>query len=65
LIKRLGYMAQIVYISTNPVMPGVVKIGKTDQADVIGRAKELFTTGVPVPFDCVYACEAFRTCIRG
>jgi hypothetical protein len=50
-------MAQIVYILTNPVMPGVVKIGKTDKEDVTKRAKELFTTGVPVPFDCVYACE--------
>jgi hypothetical protein len=38
-------------------MPDVVKIGKTDRADVMDRVKELFTTSVPVPFDCVYACE--------
>jgi hypothetical protein len=37
-------------------MPGVVKIGKTDREEVRSRVKELFTTGVPVPFDCVYAC---------
>jgi hypothetical protein len=49
-------MAEIVYILTNPVMPGVVKIGKTDKEEVSARVKELFTTGVPVPFDCVYAC---------
>jgi hypothetical protein len=49
-------MAEIVYILTNPVMPGVLKIGKTDKENVVERAKELFTTGVPVPFDCVYAC---------
>jgi hypothetical protein len=49
-------MAKIVYILTNPVMPGVVKIGKTNKEDVADRVKELFTTGVPVPFDCVYAC---------
>ncbi|MDR2357922.1 MAG: GIY-YIG nuclease family protein, partial [Oscillospiraceae bacterium] len=49
-------MAEIVYILTNPVMPGVVKIGKTDKEEVRSRVKELFTTGVPVPFDCVYAC---------
>jgi hypothetical protein len=24
--------------------------------EVKSRVKELFTTGVPVPFDCVYAC---------
>ncbi|MDR1329417.1 MAG: GIY-YIG nuclease family protein [Oscillospiraceae bacterium] len=48
-------MAEIVYILTNPVMPGVVKIGKTDKEEVQARVRELFTTGVPVPFDCVYA----------
>jgi hypothetical protein len=50
-------MAQIVYVFTNPVMPGILKIGKTDNEDVAKRAKALFTTGVPVPFDCVCACE--------
>jgi len=48
-------MSQIVYIFANPVMPGVVKIGKTDNSDVGVRMKQLFTTGVPVPFDCVCA----------
>ena len=38
-------------------MPGLVKIGKTTQADVTSRMNQLYTTGVPVPFECVYAVE--------
>lgn len=47
----------IVYVLTNPVMPGIVKIGMTQRKDMEGRLKELYTTGVPVPFDCQYACK--------
>lgn len=50
--KELG----IVYVLTNRVMPGLVKIGMTTRKDIDARMKELYTTGVPVPFDCVYAC---------
>lgn len=46
----------IVYVLTNRVMPGLVKIGMTTRSDIDARMKELYTTGVPVPFDCVYAC---------
>ncbi len=46
---------EIVYVLTNPAMPGLVKIGKTTQADVSLRMNQLYTTGVPVPFECVYA----------
>jgi hypothetical protein len=46
---------EIVYVLTNPAMPGLVKIGKTTQADVSLRMSQLYTTGVPVPFECVYA----------
>jgi hypothetical protein len=49
-------MAEIVYLLTNPAMPGLVKIGKTDKEGMAARMKALYTTGVPVPFDCVYAC---------
>ncbi|MDR3164242.1 MAG: GIY-YIG nuclease family protein [Synergistaceae bacterium] len=28
----------------------------TDKDDLTVRMKELYTTGVPLPFDCVYAC---------
>lgn len=48
---------QIVYVLTNPAMPGLVKIGKTTQDEVEVRMKQLFSTGVPVPFDCAFACR--------
>ena len=48
---------QIVYILTNPGMPGLVKIGKTTRQDVMQRMKELYSSGVPYPFECVYATE--------
>lgn len=45
-----------IYVLTNPCMPGLVKIGKTKRTDVNDRMKELFSTGVPMPFDCEYSC---------
>ena len=50
-------MPNIVYVLTNPAMPGIVKIGMTDKPDVQRRMGELYTTGVPLPFDCVIARE--------
>lgn len=38
-------------------MPGLVKIGMTTRPELDARLKELYTTGVPVPFDVEYACE--------
>ncbi len=49
--------SQIVYVLTNPAMPGLVKIGKTTQREVEERMKQLYGTGVPVPFDCAFACQ--------
>jgi len=46
----------IVYVLTNPAMPGLVKIGLTTNA-ISSRLNELNTTGVPLPFDCLFACE--------
>ena len=47
---------EIVYILTNPVMPGLVKIGRT--TDINKRVRDLSKdTGVPIPFECFYACE--------
>lgn len=49
--------SQIVYVLTNPAMPGLVKIGKTTQFEVEERMKQLYGTGVPLPFDCAFACQ--------
>jgi hypothetical protein len=38
-------------------MPGLVKIGMTKQEDLEKRMKELYTTGVPVAFECQFACK--------
>ena len=48
---------QIVYVLTNPAMPGLLKIGSTTQEEVDTRMKQLYSTGVPVPFDCAFACR--------
>ena len=50
-------MSNIVYVLTNPAMPGLVKIGMTDRDDVKRRMSDLYTTGVPLPFECVAARE--------
>ena len=50
-------MPNIVYVLTNPAMPGMVKIGMTNRADVQQRMNELYTTGVPLPFKCVIALQ--------
>ena len=55
----------IVYLLTNPVMPGLVKIGMTAQEDIDKRMKELYTTGVPVPFECQFACRVNKNdCLK-
>ncbi len=49
-------MTEIVYLLTNPTMPNLVKIGRTGNLEE--RIKSLSThSGVPVPFECFYACE--------
>ena len=45
----------IVYVLTNPAMPGYVKIGKT--RNLPSRLKNLDKTNLPLPFKCVYAIE--------
>jgi hypothetical protein len=45
----------IVYVLKNPAMPGLVKIGITTRAEVRIRMTELYTTGVPLPFECSFA----------
>lgn len=47
----------IVYVLTNSTMPGLIKIGMTTRENVESRMNELYSTGVPIPFECAYACE--------
>ena len=42
----------IVYLLTDPAMPGLVKIGMTTRDCVEERMKELYGTCIPAPFDC-------------
>ena len=49
--------AGIVYVLTNPAMPGLVKIGKTTRGSIDARLNELYSTGVPVPFECAFAAR--------
>ena len=51
----------IVYVLTNPCMPGIVKIGMTERANIEARMKELYTTGVPLPFVCKFACNVKKS----
>ena len=48
---------QVVYVLTNPAMPGFIKIGKTLIEDVNIRLSQLYTTGVPFPFELAFACK--------
>ena len=48
---------EIVYVLTNEAMPNLVKIGKTTRSDVKTRMNELYSSGVPFQFECVYAVE--------
>jgi len=50
-----GKQGGIVYVLENPAMPGLVKIGKTSQSSVSRRLNDLYSTGVPVPFECIFA----------
>lgn len=43
----------IVYIISNPAMPGLVKIGKTSNLE--SRMRSLYSSGVPLPFRILYA----------
>ncbi|GHT85322.1 hypothetical protein FACS1894137_09460 [Spirochaetia bacterium] len=47
----------IVYLLSNPAMPEIIKIGFTTRDNLDDRLQELFTTSVPVPFECEYACK--------
>ena len=48
-------MTKIVYVLSNPAMPGYIKIGKTD--NLKERLRNLDRTSTPLPFQCEYAAE--------
>lgn len=47
----------IVYVLSNPWMPGLVKIGKTTSTRLKARMRNLYGTGVPEPFKVEFACS--------
>lgn len=47
----------VVYVLTNPAMPGLVKIGMSGGTETDGRLAQLYTTGVPFPFKLEFACR--------
>jgi hypothetical protein len=47
----------IVYVLTNPAMPGLVKIGSTVSEDASIRLAQLYSTGVPFPFKLEFAAK--------
>lgn len=44
----------IVYVLTNEAMPNYIKVGVTEQS-IAQRMAQLYTSGVPVPFECFRA----------
>ena len=45
----------VIYILSNRSMPGYFKIGKCARNRLRERMRVLYSTGVPLPFDCEYA----------
>jgi len=43
------YSVGFTYVLSNPAMPGMVKVGYSTRL-AEDRAKELYTTGVPLPY---------------
>jgi hypothetical protein len=48
----------IVYVLTNEAMPGLVKIGMTDDTNPDTRVSQLYSTGVPLPFEVEQALHS-------
>lgn len=50
-------MEGIIYVLNNPAFPNLIKIGMTSREDIKSRMAELYSTGVPLPFECIYAAK--------
>ena len=48
-------MSKVIYALKNPAMPGLIKIGVA--TNIEQRMRDLYKTGVPVPFECLKAIE--------
>ncbi|WP_425263735.1 GIY-YIG nuclease family protein [Vibrio owensii] len=53
--SRHQLMEGLIYVMTNPAMPGLVKVGLTE--DISKRLASLYTTGVPAPFKLEYQAK--------
>ena len=51
--EDLGKVRGWVYVMSHPNMPGMLKVGQSSH-DPSNRASELYTTGLPSPFDIEY-----------
>ncbi len=50
-------MAEIVYVLTNEVMPGLVKIGLTNESVEVRLTQLSAHTGVPLACECYFAAQ--------
>lgn len=48
---------EVVYVLTNPAIPGLVKIGFSSNSDAKQRIDALYTTGLPFPFKIEFVCR--------
>ena len=55
-VESLANKGGFVYVLTNESMPGIVKIGRTSK-EPNKRMDELYTTGVPTPFELAYSVQ--------
>ena len=53
-------VAGFVYILSNPAFPDLLKIGQSTKDPSTFRKGELYTTGVPLPYECEYYIYADR-----
>lgn len=52
---------EIIYVFTNPAMPGLVKIGMTPHDNIEKHLRELYNASIPFPFECQFACKVDLT----